>query len=146
MQSIDIRFGELTKAVWVSHHIPEFDYPYPLDEYLKRTEGTRHHIATAYSSEHLAGFKVGYHRDNDGSFYSWMGGVLPEFRRLGIANTLAEAQEEWARKNGYISIRMKTRKKHKGMIRFSKNRGFIKIKTEQKTPDADSRVWMEKQL
>ena len=75
-----------------------------------------------------------------------MGGILPEYRRKGLANALANFQEEWARGNGYHKIKMKTMSKHKAMISFSLNRGFkITSKIAKKSLDG-SRIWMEKIL
>ena len=65
-----------------------------------------------------AGFKVGYEREN--YFYSWMGAVLPAYRRLGIAQKLADQQEKWAKSAGYTTIRFKTRNHHKGMFIFAR--------------------------
>ena len=75
-----------------------------------------------------------------------MGGVLPEFRKKGIARKLAEFQESWAVKNGYITILMKTREKYKTMIKFSLNRGFF-ITDEQPLDNLfETRIFMEKSL
>ena len=63
--------------------IPEFERPYPEEEYHRQLTGIKHMVLVAYINGKLAGFKIGYERDTDGSFYSWMGGVLPAFRGPG---------------------------------------------------------------
>ena len=145
MNSIKIKIGRLEDAVDLAHQIPEFDYPYYIDEYKKRLMSD-HLVLTAHFENEIVGFKIGYDRFNDGSFYSWMGGVLPENRNQSIAEILADYQENWAKKNGYVSIRLKTRKKHEAMLSFSKKRGFVITKEIAKIPKEESRTWMEKQL
>jgi len=92
----------------------------------------------------LAGFKVGYERD--GYFYSWMGGVIPGFRRNGIALALAIEQENWARAQGYTSVTFKTRNIHKAMLSFSLNNGFNIIKVDPHEDVAQHRIWLKKML
>lgn len=139
--------GTIDEVVSVSQQIPELDNPYGADEYNRRlTNETSHLILVAKKGEHLVGFKVGYERDSDGSFYSWMGGVLPAFRRLGIAYRLADAQDAWAQEQGYHSIKMKTRFRLKAMQKFAMNRGFDIDKTEAREPKEDSIIWLSKFL
>ena len=145
MNSIKIKIGRLEDAVDLAHQIPEFDNPYNIDEYKKRLLSD-HLVLTAHFENEIVGFKIGYDRFNDGSFYSWMGGVLPENRNQSIAEMLADYQENWAKKNNYASIRLKTRKKHEAMLSFSKKRGFVITKEIAKIPKEESRTWMEKQL
>jgi ribosomal protein S18 acetylase RimI-like enzyme len=75
-----------------------------------------------------------------------MGGVLPNYRRKGIANNLAHHQETWAKKNGYNSIRMQTREKHKAMLALAINRGFQITSRIEKTSSSNTRIWMNKPL
>ena len=141
-----IRENELVQAFKISNRIPEFDNPYKLNEYEHRTIGVAHLILTIIYNNETVGFKIGYDRFKNDCFYSWMGGILPEYRRKGLANSLADFQEEWARGNGYHKIKMKTRSKHKAMISFSLNRGF-KITSEIAKKSLDeSRIWMKKIL
>ena len=75
-----------------------------------------------------------------------MGGVIPKFRRFGIAELLADKQESWAKSKGYKGIILKTRKKYKAMLRFCKKRGFTIVKTIQKLPDSETRIILKKLL
>ena len=146
MESYHIHEGKLDDAVMVSGNIPEFDDPYEIPEYSKRLNSTTHHILTAYDNHNPIAFKIGYQRHSDGSFYSWMGGVLPNYRRKGIANNLADHQETWAKKNGYISIKMQTREKHKAMLALAINRGFQITNRIEKTSSSNTLIWMNKPL
>ena len=142
---IHIREGAFQECVDLSSKIPEFNSPYKIEEYKKRCAGEYLALIAELDNQSV-GFKIGYDRFNDGSFYSWMGGVLSKFRRMGIASSLANFQEKWATKNEFSSILLKTQQKHDGMIAFSLNRGFIITEETQITPDEETRIWMQKSL
>jgi len=142
---ISIQENKLDNALTLSQQLPEFENPYSIEEYNNRLNG-HHLILTAHVDNHIVGFKIGYDRFSDGSFYSWMGGVLPEFRRQGVANTLADYQENWAKKQGYKSIKLKTRNKHESMIVFAFERGFDIIDSESNENIREMKIWLEKHL
>ena len=142
---IHIREGSLQECVDLSFKIPEFSSPYKIEEYKKRCAG-KYLALIAEIDNQPVGFKIGYDRFKNGSFYSWMGGVLLRFRRMGVAYSLANFQEKWADENGFSSIILKTRQKHDEMIVFSLNRGFIITEETQIIPAEETRIWMEKSL
>ena len=142
---IHIRKGAFQECVDLSSKIPEFTSPYKIEVYKKRCAG-KYLALIAEIDNQSVGFKIGYDRLNDGSFYSWMGCVLPKFRRMGVAYSLANFQEKWATNNKFSSILLKTRQKHDGMIAFSLNRGFIITEETQITPAEETRIWMQKSL
>lgn len=144
--NLRIEEGCLADAVDVSLHIPEFNNLYLAELYEKRLYDVKHLIVVAYSDNQPVGFKIGYDRYHDGSLYSWMGGVSPDFRRLGIADILADKQEEWAKSKGYRTIVLKTRMKHKAMLHFCEKRGFTIVETIQKLPDSETRILLKKLL
>ena len=141
---IHIREGTFHECVDLSSKIPEFNSPYKIDEYKKRCAGK--YLALIAEIDKPVGFKIGYDRFKNGSFYSWMGGVLPKFRRMGVAYSLANFQEKWAAENKFSLILLKTRKKHDEMIAFSLNRGFIITEETQIIPAEETRIWMGKSL
>ena len=65
---INIKTGELETAVKLSTQIPEFESPYGMDEYEKRMDDSAF-ILTAKIDDTPVGFKIGYDRFHDGSFY-----------------------------------------------------------------------------
>jgi len=142
---IHICEGSFQECVDLSSKIPEFNSPYKIEEYKKRCAG-KYLALIAEIDNQSVGFKIGYDRHNDGSFYGWMGGVLPKFRRMGVAYSLANFQEEWVAENGFSSIILKTRQKHDEMIAFSFNRGFIITEETQITPAEETHIWMKKSL
>lgn len=93
-----------------------------------------------------AGFKVGY-RENRFVYYSAKGGVLPEFRRRGIARFLMEAMAERARERGYLRIAFDTFPNlHPGMTVLAVTEGFRVVKAEYNTAYREYRLRFEKKL
>ena len=92
----------------------------------------------------LAGFKIGYRQDTN-AFYSWLGGVLPEFRRQGIAAALMQYQHEWARQQGYLFIQTKTMNRWRNMLILNLQSGFDVIGTYQGN-DGSVRIILQKIL
>lgn len=70
-----------------------------------------------------AGFKAGYALD-DRVFYSWLGGVLPEFRRTGIGQMLLDYQHRWCREQSFRIIRTHTLNQWKNMLLLNLRNGF----------------------
>ncbi|TDQ15271.1 ribosomal protein S18 acetylase RimI-like enzyme [Algoriphagus boseongensis] len=134
------------ELLWVHERIPEFPGKASLDFY---TERLKHRLFLALVAEkegELLGFKVGYQSDTADSFYSWMGGVRPEFRNQGIAEALADHQEKWAKEKGFKSVFFKTRNRFPAMIAFGLKRGFKIIEVIPKGSVEDYRVVMNKRL
>ena len=144
MQVMDIQIVDISTAVAVSQQIPEFADAYPASEYEKRLLGVPHLILVAYLDGQAAGFKVGYERD--GRFYSWMGGVLPAFRKMGVAKALADYQEDWARSKAYREVAFKTRNYLKPMLIFALGNGFEIESVEAKAQRKDNRIWLVKDI
>ena len=57
-------------------------------------------------------------------FFAWFYGVLPEFRRQGIASQLMEAAHSWARQNDYESIRFECHNQHRAMLHLGINQEY----------------------
>ena len=90
-------------------------------------------LTTAQSTSGVVGFKLGYSM-NQHTFYSWLGAVHPDYRKQGIANRLAEMQENWAIKKGFKRLRTKTMNRFKPMMILNLKRGFdiIEVITDKK--------------
>ena len=139
-----ISVSDIATVVATSKRIPEFLNPPEAAEYEKRLKDTPHLILVAFDGSRPVGFKVGYERD--GEFYSWMGGVLPSYRRRNIALRLAETQEEWAREQGYVSVTFKTRNQHKNMLLFALRRDFNVVGFKEKGDVMTNRILLRKVL
>ena len=142
----DIRQGSPLEAYAVACEIPEFgNQAYDLEEYRKRLVNT-YHILIGFHQNQPVGFKAGYQRGSEGQFYSWMGGVIPAFRKYGLAKELALKQEAWAREKGYKSIWFKTRNRNREMLHFAINHGFNVTEVQPKPNIEDYRIILEKSL
>jgi ribosomal protein S18 acetylase RimI-like enzyme len=141
---IRVREGTIAEVVSLSQGVPELETPYPAEIYRKKMNGLPHLVLVATVGGRLAGFKVGYQRED--YWYSWMGGVLPEFRRLGLARALADAQDNWAKQKGYPTVTFKTRNRHRAMLHFALQRGFNIVAVEPRTTEAEFRIWLRKTL
>lgn len=92
----------------------------------------------------VAGFKLGY-CDRPGRFYSWLGGVAPEFRRRGIATELMRLQHERCREVGYQRIRTHTTNARRTMLLLNIRAGFDIIGTTN-SPGRGLKIVLERQL
>lgn len=75
------------------------------------------------------GFKIGYREDPE-TYYSWLGGVLPQYRGQGIAAQLMERQHVWCAARGYKYIRTKTMNQWRSMLLLNIKMGFDVIGTQ----------------
>lgn len=145
--NVTIRRGTVAECVAISQQIPEFaDGIYDEKIYETRLFNTKSLILVALDGNTPVGFKVGYQRANDSSFYSWMGGVIPDYRKLHIAQKLADAQEVWASEQGFNAIVFKTRNSLSGMLIFAIKNGFCIEAVEQKDTIEDYRIILRKKL
>ncbi len=142
-----IREASLSELLWVHQRIPEFSgKEISLDFYTERLKDKRYLALVAEKDGELLGFKVGYESDNPETFYSWMGGVRPEFRKNGIADALVDFQENWAKERGFKRIFFKTRNRLPPMIIFGLGRGFKIMEVIRKGGVEDYRIVMSKRL
>ena len=103
------------QLIELSQQIPELDHPLTNEVLDQRLQGKTCLILVAYVEGELAGFKLGYEQE-EAIFYSWLGGVAFDFRRLGLAQSLLEYQETWARRQGYHHIQVKTLNRFPAML------------------------------
>jgi GNAT superfamily N-acetyltransferase len=69
------------------------------------------------------GFKIGYERHR-GVFFSWLGGVHPDFRRVGVARALVRHQHDWCITAGYSEVQTETYGDVAGMLILNLQEGF----------------------
>jgi ribosomal protein S18 acetylase RimI-like enzyme len=144
---VSIKHGSAEECYQIACLIPEFaGDSYPFDEYQNRLNHRRHILLIAEIDGQPAGFKIGYESNKSGVFYSWLGGVIPQFRKNRLATLLAEKQEEIAKENGFEMIEFKTRNYLKPMLLFALQRGFDIIEVEQQKKSHQNRIILQKQL
>lgn len=88
-------------------------------------------ILIAYTQDdHVpVGFKIGY-EDTETLYYSWLGGVLPEYRGHGIASALMQRQHARIAEMGYHKVETRTRNRYKSMLILNIKHGFNIIGTQ----------------
>ncbi len=77
----------------------------------------------AFSKHKLIGFKVGFEK-KDRSFYSWLGGIAPDFRGQGIAKKLMDLQHSWLKDNKFTSVTTPSSNQYKSMLILNLKNGF----------------------
>ncbi|RSK48428.1 GNAT family N-acetyltransferase [Hymenobacter rigui] len=86
----------------------------------------------AYVEGQLVGCKLGYERQ-PGQYYSWLGGVHPDYRGQGVAAELMRRQHAWCQEQGYRRIRTHTYNRWRAMLLLNLRHGFDIIGTMQGT-------------
>jgi GNAT superfamily N-acetyltransferase len=71
----------------------------------------------------LVGFKLGYAVTSE-RYYSWLGGVHPAFRGLGIARELMKLQHEWVAAQGFRVIETELVQDNHQMAMLNEDAGF----------------------
>ena len=136
----------LEEALQVLAQLPEFDPLKPIRHYQEQLEHKPHLILVSRANNTVTGCKIGYDRYGNGSFYSWLGGVLPEYRNTGTAKALAMHQESWAKDKGYKSVRFRTQNRHKAMLLFAIKSGFKIYNVKAKDDLEHYRIELIKEL
>lgn len=95
-------------------------------------------------NEEAIAFKLGF-RESPDTFYSWLGGVVPEHRGQGIAGQLMQQQHDWCRAKGYLYMRTKTLNRWKEMLILNIRHGFDVVGI-QAGRDGVPRILLEKKL
>lgn len=105
-------------------------------------------LLVAERDSDLIGFKVGYDRYGDGSFYSWLGGVVTDARRDGVAQQLLLEQEQRVVAAGFDRIYVKSRNRFVGMLTLLLNNGYgiVGVALPDDLPVADGRLTLLKSL
>jgi GNAT superfamily N-acetyltransferase len=105
---------------------------------------TKFLLLTAFIDDKAVAFKLGYENDPR-EFYSWLGGVIPDYRGLGIASDLMKHQHEWCRKQGYKKIQTKTLNSFRDMLILNLNHGFEVIGYHESS-ERGPKIMLEKKL
>jgi GNAT superfamily N-acetyltransferase len=80
------------------------------------------------------------------AFFAWFYGVLPDFRRQGIATQLMEAVHEWAREHEYESVRLECHNSARSMLHLAIALGYIVSGIRWDPDRGDNLVIFEKTL
>lgn len=146
IKNIKIQEEPIEIAVKISAAIIEFDAIYDKSYYEDRYKNTTKLILVAYADDQLAGFMVSYDKNNDGSFYCWMVGVNPLYRRLGILKKMMKYLFNWCKKKGYKKIIIKTRNNRREMLAFLIKADFYFTEVYPRPAVKDNRIMLEKNI
>jgi ribosomal protein S18 acetylase RimI-like enzyme len=112
---MEIRLGSLDEALGVHNHIEEL-LPISDSRYFsERIADKKFLLLVAEIDNALVGYKLGYWLD-DNCFYSWLGGVHPDYRKQGIAKALLLEQERRVGELGVKEIRVKSMNQYRSML------------------------------
>ena len=103
--------------------IPEFEKSYPVSRLESRLKDRESLVLVYYDEERPVAYKVGY-AETDRRFYSWIGGVLPGYRRRGIARELLHYQEDWCFGKGFSEITVWSENRYRSMVLFLIQEGY----------------------
>lgn len=150
-EPVAIHEGSVEEAYAVYLAIPEFALAQRVtrDEFDTRLADQSRLVLLARCDDAPVAFKAGYDRYRDGSWYSWLGGVLPTYRGLRLAQRLIQTQEAWVRDHGYRRLFVKTRNRFHAMRALLARSGYLVVSVEAPadgTELADLRLMMVKEL
>lgn len=80
-------------------------------------------VHIAQCDELFAGFKFG-HAISSKRYISWLGGVHPDFQRLGIAGELMRRQHKRLSQKGYLGVETTAANNNHAMIQLNVKSGF----------------------
>jgi GNAT superfamily N-acetyltransferase len=79
-------------------------------------------------------------------YFGWFYGVIPEYRRQGIASQLMDAVHAWARQNDYESVRFECHNQHRPMLHLAIALGYDIVGIRWDPDRGDNLVIFEKVL
>lgn len=117
------------------------------EETLRRRFLGRHNVCmlVAMIEDHHAGFVVGFEL-TPATYYCWVCGVLPDFRRAGIATQLMQAQQAWAEEHHYELMRFECQNQHRPMLHVAITEGFDLVGIRWDSATAHNVAIFEKEL
>ncbi|EHN69799.1 acetyltransferase [Aliivibrio fischeri SR5] len=142
---IEIHQGTVADVLIVDQQIPEFDNRNTHEKLTQRLSDKKHLILVAVSEGIPVAYKMGYQL-SDSEFYSWLGGVVPSARKRGIATQLRVIQEEWAKKQGYEAISVKSMNRYPAMLQLLISSGYHISGYEDEGSSDNSKIKFLKKL
>lgn len=114
---------------------------------ISRQLSTKHNmsILIAYDGTEPVAYKVGFERSQR-IYYSWIGGVSPDYRGKGLAKELMKRQHQLAKEKSYKVVCTQTNNSYKEMLILNLKYGFEIKGTIQSTGDDYLTIILEKSL
>ncbi len=145
--NIEIKETNIDEVLKVNKNVIEFSDDVNLNkEYFENRYQNKEHVKiVAYLNDIPIGYIVGYDKFNDGeSFYVWMAGVDYKYRKKGALTKLMQYQIDWAKRQGYSKLKIKTRNARREMLSFLVKNGFNFTEVEKKENIIENRINLEK--
>jgi GNAT superfamily N-acetyltransferase len=135
---------DIPVVVDLYNHI--FRPPRDAESFRRRYRG-RHNVLQMVASlgDRPVGFFLGFELKPT-VFFAWFYGVLPDYRRQGIASQLLDAVHEWAREHDYESIRFECHNQHRPMLHMAIARDYDIVGIRWDPDRGDNLVIFEKVL
>lgn len=96
-----------------------FRPPRSLESFRRRFRGRYNSLQLiARIKDQPVGFFLGFELKPT-VYFAWFYGVLPDFRRQGIASQLMDAVHSWAKQNDYESVRFECHNQHRPMLHLA---------------------------
>ena len=142
---IDV-LGPYDAAIVVDLYNQVFAPPRDAEHFERRFKG-RHNVAVMIASldERPVGFLIGFELSPT-TYFIWMCGVLPDFRRAGIATQLVAGQEAWARDQHYGTLRFECNNQHRPMLHVAIQEGYDLVGMRWDTESAANVAIFEKSI
>ena len=144
--NILVKETSLKESLKVFNKIPEFDRQEAgTVEYCEKRINNRDClILSAYANEDNVAYLIAYEKNN--CFYCWVAAVVPSFRKLGILSKMMRIYEEYAKKNNYKEITIKTDNSKREMLNYlvKNNWNFVDVIT--KNDIKDNEIILKKEI
>lgn len=117
-----------------------------VESFLRRYRG-RYNVLQmlARVSERPVGFFLGFELKPT-VFFAWFYGVLPDFRRQGIASQLMDAVHDWVQEQDYEAVRFECHNQVRPMLHLSIARGYDIVGLRWDPDRGDNLVLFEKAM
>lgn len=141
---IPIGLGELDLVADLYNQV--FTPPRDVSSFRRRVDGRRNVLVLiAQLDGRPVGFLSALELKPD-THFGWLCGVLPEFRRQGIASQLLEAHEAWAYQKSYELLRFECYNRHRPMLQTAITHGYNIVGIRWDSQHHDNLVIFEKEL
>ncbi|HHD82875.1 MAG TPA: GNAT family N-acetyltransferase [Bacteroidetes bacterium] len=110
----------------IINSIPAFSHKTTTKEIHQRIKEKDHDFIIVEDNNKPTGFLIAYALDKE-TYYNWLMGVLPEFRRKGYGRQLIKKFETIAGDKGYTAVQVKTMEKFFAMRHLLAEMKYQKI-------------------
>lgn len=123
-----------------------FPKPYS-KEVLEREMNSKNSLfgILVYDGDRSVAYKIGFAHSVT-IFYSWIGGVHPEYRCKGVARELIHLQHKWCKNTGFEKVRTSSENEFREMMILNLREGFDIIGTYISGRASGPTIMFEKNL